>query len=84
MVDFLYAEHNDRPLPSVPRKVFLIWYLEYTRLFEGIVDLSTNILVHHVELPRDFHGPVDRAEMNEAAQVVMKDPRAQAVPGRGP
>ena len=79
MVDFLDAEHNGRPLPFVPRQVFLMWYIEYTpRLFEGIVDLSTNTLVHHVEMPRDFHGPVDRAEMNEAAQVVMKDPRVQA------
>ncbi|KAJ5333896.1 hypothetical protein MYU51_017273 [Penicillium brevicompactum] len=79
MVDFLDAEHNGRPLPFIPRQVFLMWYIEYTpRLFEGIVDLSTNTLVHHVEMPRDFHGPVDRAEMNEAAQVVMKDPRVQA------
>lgn len=79
MIDFLDAEHNGRSLPFLPRQVFLIWYIEYTpRLFEGIVDLGTNNLVHHVELPRDFHGPVDRIEMNEAAQVVMKDPRVQA------
>ncbi|KAL4962701.1 copper amine oxidase [Aspergillus stella-maris] len=79
LVEFLDAEHNDRPLPLVPRQISLIWYIEYTpRLFEGIVDLTTNRLVHHVELPRDFHGPVDRTEMNEAAQVVMKDPRVQA------
>ena len=79
VVNFLDAEHNGQPLPFIPRQVFLIWYIEYTpRLFEGIVDLSTNSLVHHVELPRDFHGPVDRVEMNEAAQVVMKDPRVQA------
>ncbi|GAQ38462.1 hypothetical protein AtubIFM61612_007975 [Aspergillus tubingensis] len=79
LVDFLDAEHHGRPLPFIPRQIFLIWYIEYTpRLFEGIVDLSRQILVHHRELPRDFHGPVDRAEMNEAAQVVMKDLRVQA------
>lgn len=78
MVDFPNAEHNS-PLPFVERRVFLMWYIEYTpRLFEGIVDLDTNTLVHHVEMPRDFHGPVDRAETKEAAQVVMKDPRVQA------
>ncbi|OJI80802.1 hypothetical protein ASPTUDRAFT_32281 [Aspergillus tubingensis CBS 134.48] len=79
LVDFLDAEHHGRPLPFIPRQIFLIWYIEYTpRLFEGIVDLSRQTLVHHRELPRDFHGPVDRAEMNEAAQVVMKDLRVQA------
>ncbi|GLB12518.1 hypothetical protein AtubIFM57258_010200 [Aspergillus tubingensis] len=79
LVDFLDAEHHGRPLPFIPRQIFLIWYIEYTpRLFEGIVDLSRHTLVHHRELPRDFHGPVDRAEMNEAAQVVMKDLRVQA------
>ncbi|RAH52454.1 copper amine oxidase [Aspergillus piperis CBS 112811] len=78
LVDFLDAEHHGRPLPFIPRQIFLIWYIEYTpRLFEGIVDLSRQSLVHHKELPRDFHGPVDRAEMNEAAQVVMKDPCVQ-------
>lgn len=67
----LDAEHNGRSPPFIPGQVFLIWYIEYTpRLFERIVDLSTNNRVHHVELPRDFHGPVDRAEINEAAQVV--------------
>ncbi|GFN13490.1 hypothetical protein AtubIFM55763_001160 [Aspergillus tubingensis] len=79
LVHFLDAEHHGRPLPFIPRQIFLIWYIEYTpRLFEGIVDLSRQTLVHHRELPRDFHGPVDRAEMNEAAQVVMKDLRVQA------
>lgn len=77
--DFLDAEHNGRALPSIPRQIFLIWYIEYTpRLFEAIVDITNKRIVHHKELPRDFHGPVDRVEMNEAAQVVMKDPRVQA------
>ncbi|OJJ42255.1 hypothetical protein ASPZODRAFT_20648 [Penicilliopsis zonata CBS 506.65] len=78
MVEYLDAEHNNRPLPYMPRCVFLIWYIKRTpRLFEAIVDVTGNQIVHHVELPRDFHGPVDRTEMNEAAQVVMADPRVK-------
>ncbi|CAH0023275.1 unnamed protein product [Clonostachys rhizophaga] len=50
---YLDAEHEGRPLPPLPRRVFVEQYQE---------------------LPRDFHGPVDRAEMKEAAEVVMKDP----------
>jgi primary-amine oxidase len=80
MVAYLDAEHNNKPLPSTPRCVSLIWYIKRTpRLFEAIVDVTgPGKFVHHVELPRDFHGPVDRAEMNEAAQAVLDDPRVQA------
>ncbi|KAE8155079.1 copper amine oxidase [Aspergillus avenaceus] len=79
LVDFLDAEHNQKPLPTIPRCVFLIWYIRRTpRLFEAIVDVTNGRFVHHIELPRDFHGPVDRAEMNEAAQAVMADPQVKA------
>ncbi|OJJ67133.1 hypothetical protein ASPBRDRAFT_34445 [Aspergillus brasiliensis CBS 101740] len=79
LVDFLDAEHCGQALPVIPRQIFVIWYIAYTpRLFEGIVDLSKQALVHHKELPRDFHGPSDRMEMNEVAQVVLKDPVVQA------
>jgi primary-amine oxidase len=39
--------------------------------------LPNKQFVHDAELPRDFHGPVDRAEMNDAVQAVMADPRAK-------
>ncbi|RDW81393.1 amine oxidase [Aspergillus mulundensis] len=78
MVNYLEAEHKNEALPVIPRCIFLIWYIKRTpRLFEAIVDITNNQFVHHAEMPRDFHGPVDRAEMNEAAQVVMADPRVQ-------
>ncbi|CAG8943057.1 unnamed protein product [Penicillium salamii] len=79
MIEFLDAEHKKQPLPAIPRCIFLIWYIKKTpRLFEAIIDVTNSQFVHHVELPRDFHGPVDRAEMNEAAQVTMADPRVKA------
>ncbi|KAB8076505.1 copper amine oxidase [Aspergillus leporis] len=41
------------------------------------IQQATDLFVHDAELPRDFHGPVDRAEMNDAVQAVMADPRAK-------
>ncbi|CAI6101204.1 unnamed protein product [Clonostachys chloroleuca] len=75
---YLDAEHEGRPLPPLPRRVFVMWYIHRTpRLFEGVVDVTNNKVEQYQELPRDFHGPVDRAEMNEAAEVVMKDPNVR-------
>ncbi|GME35831.1 Copper amine oxidase [Neofusicoccum parvum] len=78
MLEFLDAEHQGRPLPLVPRCIFLMWYIKRTpRLFEGIVDVTHGKVVYHKELPRDFHGPVDRIELTEAAQAVMADEGVQ-------
>lgn len=75
---FLDAEHEGKPLPEIPRLIHAIWYIKRTpRLFEGIVDVTSRSVVSHKELPRDFHGPVDRVELNEAAAVVLKDPNVQ-------
>lgn len=79
MVKYLEAEHTGQPLPDIPRNIFAMWYIKHTpRLFEAIVDVTSGSIGHHVELPRDFHGPVDRTELNEAAQVVLADPNVQA------
>ncbi|XRM38196.1 hypothetical protein ABZX51_001627 [Aspergillus tubingensis] len=79
LLEFLDAEHNNKPLPFLPRCIFLNWYIKRTpRLFEAVVDVTNGTFVHHAELPRDFHGPGDRAEMNEVAQAVMADPAVQA------
>ena len=43
------------------------------RLFEVIVDVTEGNIIHHKELPRNQHAPVDRIEMNEAAQVALVD-----------
>jgi len=75
---YLDAEHNGLPLPELRRCIFLIWYIRRTpRLFEAIVDVTNGRIIHKLELPRDFHGPVDRTELGEAAQVVTADPRVQ-------
>lgn len=72
---YLEAEHNGQMLPDVPRRVFVMWYIKHTpRLFEAVVDVTNGRIETSKELPRDFHGPVDRTELNEAAQVVMRDP----------
>ncbi|OGM40294.1 copper amine oxidase 1 [Aspergillus bombycis] len=59
--------------PATPREIQLATDL----VKKAYEDVTNNQLIHHAELPRDFHGPVDRAEMNEATQVVMADPRVK-------
>ncbi|KAJ0383321.1 hypothetical protein COL922a_010714 [Colletotrichum nupharicola] len=72
MVAYLKAEHAGEPLPEIPRRIFPIWYIKRSpRLFEGVIDVTNKRVIQHEELSRDFHGPVDRVELNEAAQVVM-------------
>lgn len=59
---------NDSPNPV------RMYYIKNTpRLFESIVDTSAGQIIHHKELPRTQHAPVDRIEMNEAAQVALAD-----------
>ncbi|KAM0228999.1 hypothetical protein ACHAPO_010274 [Fusarium lateritium] len=78
LVAYLEAEHSGAPLPALPRRIFAMWYIHRTpRLFEAVVDITNGKIESYQELPRDFHGPVDRAEMNEAAEVVMADPRVR-------
>ncbi|KAF4871783.1 Copper amine oxidase 1 [Colletotrichum siamense] len=72
MIAYLKAEHAGEPLPEIPRRIFAIWYIKRSpRLFEGVIDVTNKRVIQHEELSRDFHGPVDRVELNEAAQVVM-------------
>lgn len=78
MIEYLDAEHNGRPPPLVPRCISMMWYIKNApRLFEGLVDVTHQKVVYHKELPRDFHGPVDRQELNQAAEVVMADEGVQ-------
>ncbi|KKY29962.1 putative copper amine oxidase [Diaporthe ampelina] len=73
---YLEAEHKGQTLPDLPRRMFVMWYIKHTpRLFEAVVDVTNSRIEMHKELPRDFHGPVDRTELNEAAQAVMRDPQ---------
>lgn len=76
LVRYLDAERNGEPLPPLPRTIFVMWYIKRTpRLFEALVDVTNSQVVQQAELPRDFHGPVDRTELSEAANVVMADER---------
>ena len=75
LVEYLDAEHAGRPRPALPRNIFVMWYIKRTpRLFEAIVDVTNGTIANQTELPRDFHGPVDRAELSEAAAVTIADP----------
>lgn len=75
---YLMAEHDGSALPDLPRRIFVMWYIHRTpRLFEAVVDVSNGKIETYKELPRDFHGPVDRAEMNEVAATVMADPNVK-------
>ncbi|KAH0365127.1 putative copper amine oxidase, partial [Aureobasidium melanogenum] len=75
MQHYLHAEKNGLPLPAMPRRIFLMWYIKRSpRLFEAIVDVTNGKTLMKKELPRDFHGPCDRVELNEAATAVMADP----------
>ncbi|KAI5476113.1 hypothetical protein MNV49_000431, partial [Pseudohyphozyma bogoriensis] len=79
MVAYLDAEHAGKPIAPPPRWILVMYYIKHTpRLFEALVDVTNNKFVHHKELPREFHAPVDRIEMNEAAQVALADPAVKA------
>ncbi|EXJ86916.1 primary-amine oxidase [Capronia epimyces CBS 606.96] len=74
MVKFLEAEHAGRPVSAPNRWIFMMYYIKKNpRLFECIVDITAGEIIHHAELPRTQHAPVDRIELNEAAQVALAD-----------
>ncbi|WVQ83833.1 hypothetical protein IAT38_005977 [Cryptococcus sp. DSM 104549] len=79
MKKFLAAEHaGENPTPP-NRWIFMMYYIKKTpRLFEIIVDVTDNKIIHHKELPRTHHSPVDRIELNEAAQVALADDKVKA------
>ncbi|ORY81302.1 primary-amine oxidase [Leucosporidium creatinivorum] len=79
LVPFLEAERAGKSIPAPDRLIFVMYYIKKTpRLFEAIVNLTTSQLDHHIELPREFHAPVDRVELNEAAATALADPRVKA------
>ncbi|KAF7561677.1 hypothetical protein G7046_g2473 [Stylonectria norvegica] len=74
LVEYLAAEHSNTALPEVPRLIYLTWYLKRTaRLFEGIVDVTNGKFVRHEELPKEFHGSLDSAEMDEVSALILTD-----------
>ncbi|OCF32139.1 hypothetical protein I316_06295 [Kwoniella heveanensis BCC8398] len=76
---YLAAEHAGEPAEPINRWIFMMYYIKRTpRLFEVIVDVTEGKIVHQKELPRTHHAPVDRIELNEAAQVALADQSVKA------
>lgn len=51
-----------------------MYYIKHTpRLFEAIIDVTAGKILHHKEMPRTHHAPVDRIELGNAAQVALAD-----------
>ncbi|WVW79628.1 hypothetical protein I302_101597 [Kwoniella bestiolae CBS 10118] len=76
---YLTAEHAGQTPTPINRWIFMMYYIKQTpRLFEVIVDVTDRKIVHQKELPRTLHAPVDRIELNEAAQVALADPAVKA------
>ncbi|GAA6010692.1 hypothetical protein JCM10207_005800 [Rhodosporidiobolus poonsookiae] len=79
LIKYLQAERAGLPVPALPRCMAFMYYIKYTpRLFEAIVDITNSTITHHKELGREFYAPVDRLEMNEAAQVALADAGVKA------
>lgn len=75
LVAYLAAEHQGLPRPPLPRRIFVMWYIQGTsRLFEGVVDVTSGQLASQKELPADFHSPVDRLELDEACKIIIDHP----------
>lgn len=56
-----------------------MYYIKSTpRLFEVTLDVTNMSVVHHLELPRSCHAPVDRLELNEAARVAIASDEVKA------
>jgi primary-amine oxidase len=84
LLDYLESERTGHEPPAtVPRWVYLTWYIKRTpRLFEAVVDITNGVFVRHVELPRDIHGPISPAEMDDVTAVVLADNNVRNEVGR--
>ncbi|KAK6077890.1 copper amine oxidase [Seiridium cupressi] len=62
-----------------PRKAWVNYYLTGTAsFFEAVVDLTKESIEKRSEVPAQFHGPIDEAEIIAVEKVALEDPRTQA------
>lgn len=79
VLPFLEAEHGKGPLPSIPRKAFVNYYIRNTNKFhEAIVNLSQNIVESNVRLGPNLHAPGDGAEILKVEKVALSDDGVKA------
>jgi primary-amine oxidase len=61
------------------RKAWVNYYLTGTAsFFELIVNLSTESIERKSQVPAEFHGPVDDAEIVLVEKIALEDPRTKA------
>lgn len=71
----------DRPagIYSPPRKAWVNYYLTGTpSFFELIVNLTTKTIERKTQVPAEFHGPGDDAEVVAVEKIALADPRTKA------
>jgi primary-amine oxidase len=61
------------------RKAWVNYYLTGTAtFFEVVVNLTAESVERRSEVPAQFHGPIDEAEIIAVEKIAVEDPRTQA------
>ncbi|CAK7566788.1 MAG: hypothetical protein SEPTF4163_004740 [Sporothrix epigloea] len=75
LIPYLAAEKAGTPLPEIPRRVFLAYYLRNTHKFhEALVNLSTGVLERNARLAEDKHANGDGEEIIAIEKMLLADP----------
>ncbi|EKG22565.1 Copper amine oxidase [Macrophomina phaseolina MS6] len=79
VVPYLDAEHSGAPLPSIPRKAFINYYIRNTNKYhEAIIDLTAGRVERNVRLGANVHANGDGDEIVTIEKVALEDPAVQA------
>ncbi|KAJ9496392.1 hypothetical protein H2202_008055 [Exophiala xenobiotica] len=74
MVPYLEAEHSGAPLPQIPRKSFVSYYIRNTERFhEAVVNLTTGQVDSNVRLGPNMHGNGDYDEILQVEKNALED-----------
>ncbi|KAF2272146.1 uncharacterized protein EI97DRAFT_235076 [Westerdykella ornata] len=79
VLEYLDAEHSNKPLPSLPRKAFVNYYIRNTNKFhEAIVNLTTSKVEHNVRLGPHIHANGDADELFAIEKIALEDEAVKA------
>ncbi|KAL2428561.1 Copper amine oxidase 1 [Exophiala dermatitidis] len=79
MIPYLEAEHSGRPLPQIPRKAFVSYYIRNTdRFHEAVVNLSAGRVESNVRLGPNMHGNGDYEEILLVEKNALEDEGVKA------
>ncbi|KAK6365096.1 hypothetical protein LTS17_011574 [Exophiala oligosperma] len=74
MVPYLEAEHSGAPLPPIPRKSFVSYYIRNTdRFHEAVVNLTAGKVESNVRLGPNMHGNGDYDEILQVEKNALED-----------